>query len=91
VAAILGVSLFVFFALGAFVGAMLERKSWLIRAMSSRPHAPNTPHHCNGEFYYIVPEKMFCEEFRRVPPRKPTVGPKGGTGVPPKPCRRCEG
>ncbi len=52
-------------AIGIVMGTFTERKAWTMRAMSNKPHAPNTAHFCDGEFYYIVPEKMFCEEFTR--------------------------
>lgn len=60
-----GTGLFLMWMLGVYMGLRAERTAWTMRAMSNRPHAPNTPHHCDGEFYYIVPEKMFCEQFTR--------------------------
>lgn len=53
------------FAVGIVFGVFSERKAWTMRAMSNKPNSPNTPHHCDGEFYYIIPEQMFCEEFQR--------------------------
>lgn len=48
-------------AVGVFMGAAVERKAWVMRAFPKN----GSPHFCNGEFYYIVPEKIFCEEFQR--------------------------
>lgn len=57
--------LFAGWAIGVVMGVAGERRAWTMRAMSDKPFAPNTPHHCDGEFYYVVPEKMFCEQFTR--------------------------
>lgn len=66
------------FVVGAVCGACGERAVWTSRALPGN----STPHHCDGEFYYVIPESVFCREYTR---RRPTVGPKGGTGTPPKP------
>lgn len=36
-----------------------------MRAMSKDKPYNSTPHHCEGEFYYVITEKHFCEEFQR--------------------------
>ena len=55
----------VIFATGFLLGKSGEQKAWTVRAWSNKPHSSNTPHHCDGEFYYIVPESIFVNEFTR--------------------------
>lgn len=55
----------VLFAIAFALGIRSERKAWTLRAYSRKPHASNTPHHCDGEFYYIVPESIFVHDFTR--------------------------
>lgn len=47
------------FVAGFVWGRREERDRWLFRAGGSEPHL------CDGEFYYVVPEKLFCDEFTR--------------------------
>jgi hypothetical protein len=79
--------------LGIIAGHANERRAW--RAHGDALDEHRTPHYCDGEFYYVVPESVFIRDYQRkslVPPKggsgtapaRPTVGPKGGTGVPPK-------
>lgn len=77
---------------GVVIGRANERSEWVTRAMPKSM----TPHHCDGEFYYVVPEWVAAQYTRKPlatpkggsgtgPPQgRPVVGPKGGTGTPPK-------
>lgn len=52
--------------LAFWAGMSMERTAWTMRAL--KEDGCGTPHHCDGEFYYIVPEHTFCDEFMRRPP-----------------------
>ncbi len=52
-------------AVGYVFGVRNERWAWLLRAWSRDPRSPNTPHHCDGRFYFIIPEDIFCKDFLR--------------------------
>lgn len=69
--------LFAGWAVGVVIGTLSERRAWTSRACREPDIADNTPHHCDGEFYYVVPEKMFCEQFTR----KRMLPPQGGSGT----------
>lgn len=49
---------------GLIFGHRAERRSWTMRAINGKGYN-STPHHCDGEFYYVITEKHFCEEFQR--------------------------
>lgn len=51
--------------IGMGMGCRVERRAWTMRAMSKDKPYNSTPHHCEGEFYYVITEKHFCEEFQR--------------------------
>jgi hypothetical protein len=46
---------------GAMLGMVAERKRWLLSGRK-REHG-RTPHQADGNFYYVIPEKEFCEEY----------------------------
>lgn len=46
---------------GVLIGVRSERSAWLIRANSWC----RTAHHCNGKFYYIIPESEFVRDYVR--------------------------
>lgn len=49
-----------------FVGVSIERKSWLMRALT-REHPGGSAHHCDGKFYYVVSEDVFVHDYQRRP------------------------
>lgn len=55
---------FIGFGIGFMLGARSERKAWTMRALGKNVWN-STPHHCEGEFYYVITEKHFCEEYQR--------------------------
>lgn len=57
--------------LGVRIGSRLERIEWVTRAVPPG----DTPHHCDGRFYYVIEEGYFCREYRRVPDECPPLGP----------------
>lgn len=56
------------YMVGFGMGMGMERKAWTMRAL--KQDGCGTAHHCDGEFYYIVPEHVFCDEFMRRPARR---------------------
>lgn len=48
---------FVAFVFGVWLGAKSERNAWVSRAMPTNDRA----HYCDGEFYYIIPENLYCK------------------------------
>lgn len=52
------------FVAGVLFGASAERKAWKTRAMPRN----DTPHYCDGVFYYVIPEELFIKHFRAVHP-----------------------
>lgn len=65
---------------GVWLGAKGERQAWLSRAMPKN----QTPHHCEGVFYYIIPENIYCRECHVR--RALTEEGIAGTTTDPQPC-----
>lgn len=47
---------------GLFMGTTSERRAWTMRAL---PNGSGTAHHADGEFYYILTESHFVNDFVR--------------------------
>lgn len=61
-------------ATGVVMGTFTERKAWTMRAL---PNGSGTAHHCDGQFYYVLTEKHFVEDYIRkaaIPYYNPTEG-----------------
>ena len=56
--------------LGLMLGRWVERGEWLTRAIPPG----DTPHHCDGRFYYVIEESYFCREFVRKPADEEPLG-----------------
>lgn len=59
-------------AAGISIGRLEEREAWRTRALPKN----QTPYYCDGEFYYVIPEHVFCIEYelRKEPePEKETA------------------
>lgn len=51
---------------GTCIGVASERKAWKARALTRS--APNgAAHHCDGQFYYVITEECFVNDFQRKP------------------------
>lgn len=72
-----GVGLALFVA-GQVFGVWQERRAWTMRAVT-RDNPGATAHHCDGEFYYVVTEDVFVNEYQR----RRICPPKGGSGTAP--------
>ena len=60
----------VIIAVVAFVGGLVvgnrsANEAWRIRA-GYRGYGL-TPHHYDGEFYYVIPESEFCRDYQHKP------------------------
>lgn len=62
---------------GFLLGVRSERESWLARG-DQDPRFGRTAHHCNGKFYYVVPEaemvsrqSLGCETLTKMPTTPP--------------------
>lgn len=46
---------------GLGIGVLGERNAWLLRGREEEM----TAHYCNGQFYYVIPEKVFVRDYVR--------------------------
>lgn len=51
---------------GFVMGVRAERTNWLITGRQGRRYG-RTPHHCDGGFYYVIPEAEFVSEYQLRP------------------------
>lgn len=72
-----GVFALVVFVAGFFLGVLSERSAWITR-INDDDHQ-STPHFCNGRFLYIMEERHFLREYRRVPIEYPEADFYGDT------------
>lgn len=47
---------------GIVIGTRTERRAWTMRAL---PNGSGTAHHADGQFYYILTEAHFVNDFVR--------------------------
>lgn len=58
---------------GFLLGVRGERMNWMTTACQSGRYG-RTPHHCDGGFYYVVPESEFVSEYQ--PRERPLFRPQ---------------
>lgn len=57
----IGVTASLAFTAGMLVGNWVTNAAWLARADGKYGR---TAHHCQGGFYYVIPEAEFCREYQ---------------------------
>lgn len=57
-----GLTLWLGFMLGFLLGVRAANHSWLLTGRQDGRYG-RTPHHCAGEFFYVIPEAAFAREY----------------------------
>jgi hypothetical protein len=73
---VVGCALFFGLLGGITFGVNVERRAWVMRALT-RTNTGATPHYCDGRFFYVVEEGVFVNDYVR----KRIVPPQGGSGT----------